>query len=245
MPPPATIRLPKPTRQHAREAAVANPDCLLAGSFFGRGRRSVSESPAIAGLCRHYNPPVAGRSWRGTGNLTGPEQAINRSLSGRNRREQAGQTSARDRARPGCEASPAIPSTPRGKWRVRAMSGDLLRRADERGRHGREEAGGADDASQPGGAGRMAPRDRARPHVFIFLPTPSESFDFFPRRLPKYSISFKKFQFLSRDWDLTRTYGRMNGKKNLGRGRPSGRPSVDRLDAGLTIAGRRTARSGS
>ena len=58
-------------------------------------------------------------------------------------------------------------------------------------------------------------RARARPRRFRFLQTASESFNFFPPRFPKNSISFQKSQFLSRNRDLSRAYGRMKRKKTL------------------------------
>ena len=86
---------------------------LLAGGFFRRGRRSVTESQAMSLRCDDYNPPVAGRSGRGTGNLTGPEQAPNRSLSGRIRQGTGGRNEGAISARPGCKAQPGFPSPAR------------------------------------------------------------------------------------------------------------------------------------
>ena len=85
--------------------------CLLAGNFLPRGRRSDPESPAMSWCCRHYNPPVAGRSGRGTGNLTGPEQGVIRQFRSGSGKEQAAENGSQDRAPPGCNARPGLPAT--------------------------------------------------------------------------------------------------------------------------------------
>ena len=74
--------------------------CAVVGAPIG--------SPVISRYCWIHNPPVAGWSGRGTGNLTGPEQGPNRSVSGRNRERTGGRKRARDRARPGCKARPGF-----------------------------------------------------------------------------------------------------------------------------------------
>ncbi len=56
--------------------------------------------------CSDCNPPTAGWSGRGTGDLTGPEQVNNRRLSGRNRQRTGGRNEGARSARPGCMTSP-------------------------------------------------------------------------------------------------------------------------------------------
>ncbi len=96
-------------------SAADNPVCLLAGSFFHRGRRADPGRPAISKRCWRYNPPIAGSSVRGTGNLTGLEQAINRRLSGRNRQRTGERNEGAKLARLGCIARPGFPFPVGGK----------------------------------------------------------------------------------------------------------------------------------
>ena len=86
---PKIIALPGRRRQSGR---------LLAGRFLPRGRRADPENPAMSWCCSDCNPLIAGPSGRGTGDLTGPEQAPNRRLSGRNRQRTGGRNEG---ARPG------------------------------------------------------------------------------------------------------------------------------------------------
>ena len=86
---PKIIALPGRRRQSGR---------LLAGRFLPRGPRADPENHAISWCCSDCNPLVAGPSGRGTGDLTGPEQAPNRRLSGRNRQRTGGRNES---ARPG------------------------------------------------------------------------------------------------------------------------------------------------
>ena len=90
-------------------SAVDDLVCLLAGRFLPSVRRHDPGSSAISRRCRLCNPPVAGYKGRGTGTLTGPEQAPNRRLSGRIRQEQAVDTKARDRAPRGCNGAGPAP----------------------------------------------------------------------------------------------------------------------------------------
>ena len=111
----------KPKRLRAREAdsaqnrlalgsAAADPNSLLAGNFFRRGRRSVPESLAMSWRCWLCNPPLAGRIGRGTGNFRRPEQVVIRRFRSGTGKEQVGENGARRRARPGCKARPGFPS---------------------------------------------------------------------------------------------------------------------------------------
>ncbi len=117
----------KPKRPAARKAvsaqnrlalgsAAADPNSLLAGNFFLRGRRSVPESLAMSWRCCLCNPPLAGRIGRGTGNFQRPEQGVIRRFRNGTGKEQVGKNGARRRARPGCKARPGFPS-PTGEGR--------------------------------------------------------------------------------------------------------------------------------
>ncbi len=104
----------KPTTARKIIALPVRRRRLLAGRFLRSVRRHDPESYAISSCCQICNPQVVGHRGRETGALTGPEQALNRRLSGRIRQEQAVDTKARDRAPRGCKERPAFPS-PHGK----------------------------------------------------------------------------------------------------------------------------------
>ena len=65
--------------------------------------------------CWIYNSTVAGWSGRGTGDLTGPEQAINRPLSGRNRQRTGGRKRGRETGRGQVAGAARIPFPAGGK----------------------------------------------------------------------------------------------------------------------------------
>ncbi len=115
--PPSKIRSGHPAREAdsaqnrlARGSAAADPNSLLAGNFFLRGRRSVPESLAMSWRCWLYNPPVVGARRRGTGNFQRPEQVVIRRFRNGTGKEQVGKNRARGRARPGCKTRPGFPS---------------------------------------------------------------------------------------------------------------------------------------
>ncbi len=89
--------------------AAADPNSLLAGNFFRRGRPYVPKSFAMSQRCWLYNLPLAGRIGRGTGNFRRPEQVVISRFRSGTGKEQVGKNGARSRARPGCTPRPGFP----------------------------------------------------------------------------------------------------------------------------------------
>ncbi len=115
--------------------------------------------------CGFFNLPVAGSRRRATGNYTRPEQGTIRRFRSGSGKEQVGENRARDRARPGCNASPAAERDRPAGWLLRLEGHE---RRERSGRHSyraedvqdRRKAGFTDIHIMP--SSFLAPRVRRR-----------------------------------------------------------------------------------